>query len=43
VIGVSVSGAVADRIGLGTTLALFPVIILAAVVIFSLVRSPSRE
>jgi FSR family fosmidomycin resistance protein-like MFS transporter len=41
-IGVSVSGIIADHIGLGATLATFPVIILASAVLFVMVRSPRK-
>lgn len=42
-IGVSVSGYVADQIGLMNTLATFPIIILMAGILFLLVRSPKLK
>ncbi|ACL17716.1 MFS transporter [Methanosphaerula palustris] len=41
-LGVSVSGAVADHLGLTATLTLFPVIILIAAILFLLVRVPRK-
>lgn len=41
-LGVSVSGAVADQVGLTATLALFPVIILVSAILFLMVRSPHK-
>jgi len=42
-IGVSLSGAIADQIGLAATLATFPVIILAAALLFVMVGYPRKD
>lgn len=39
-IGVSISGAIADQIGLMATLAFFPVLLVAASILFMMVKSP---
>jgi len=41
-IGVSVSGIIADQVGLHATLAMFPVITLVAAGIFILVKNPVK-
>jgi len=41
-LGVSVSGAIADHLGLTATLTLFPVILLIAALLFLMVRSPRK-
>lgn len=41
-LGVSVSGAIADHLGLTATLTLFPVLLLIAALLFLLVRSPRK-
>ena len=42
-IGVSISGIVADRFGLAATLATFPIIVLAAALLFLMVSYPPKE
>ena len=42
-IGVSISGAIADQIGLMATLAFFPILLAAASILFMMVRTPERN